>query len=67
MLVSSRDIDDLLSQTIETWQMPGAQLCVMTRANTFFAQAGFANQETRAPVSEETRFQLGSTTKPMMA
>ncbi|MEM7493784.1 MAG: serine hydrolase domain-containing protein, partial [Pseudomonadota bacterium] len=47
--------------------MPGAQLCVMTRANTFFAQAGFANQETRAPVSEETRFQLGSTTKPMMA
>ncbi|MEM1390035.1 MAG: serine hydrolase domain-containing protein [Pseudomonadota bacterium] len=61
------DIDDLLSQTIETCQMPGAQLCVMTRDETFFVQAGFANPDTWMPVSEKTRFQLGSTTKPMIA
>ncbi|MEL8056355.1 MAG: serine hydrolase domain-containing protein [Pseudomonadota bacterium] len=67
MVLSQEAIEDILRETASACAMPGAQLCVSLGEEVFFAQIGFANLATQMPVTPTTRFQLASTTKPMIA
>ncbi|MEM1088399.1 MAG: serine hydrolase domain-containing protein, partial [Pseudomonadota bacterium] len=67
MVLSQEAIENVLRDAVSASGMPGGQLCVSLGDQIFFAQAGFANLASQMPVTTETRFQLGSTTKPMIA
>ncbi|MEO0881352.1 MAG: serine hydrolase domain-containing protein [Pseudomonadota bacterium] len=60
-------LSKMLSNVAERRQIPGAQLCLARGEHIMLATAGTANTATGAPVTANTRFQLGSTTKPMLA
>ncbi|MEM1035913.1 MAG: serine hydrolase domain-containing protein [Pseudomonadota bacterium] len=67
MELSQEAIEDVLRETAAACGMPGGQLCVSLGGQVVFAQTGFANLATKTPVTPKTRFQLASTTKPMIA
>ena len=59
--------DSLLHAVAEKWSVPGAQLCLSSTSGTRFSATGIANAGDGSQVTQNTRFQLGSTTKPMLA
>ena len=65
--MTSSDLETLLHAVAEAWSVPGAQLCLTQKGTSHFAVYGHANSATQAPVTPHTRFQLGSTTKPMVS
>ena len=60
-------LDSLLHAVTEKWSVPGAQLCLSSTSGTRFSATGIANAGDGSKVTQNTRFQLGSTTKPMLA
>lgn len=57
----------LLGEVTEKWSVPGAQLCLSSEAGLLSASVGLSNTALGTKVTPQTRFQLGSTTKPMLA
>lgn len=58
---------DLLEHWCEVHGVPGAQLAISAGGSVETVCHGSANTATRAEVTEHTRFQIGSVTKPMLA
>ena len=61
------DLAARLAHWAELHGVPGAQLCISDSNGCEVFCHGFANQATGAEVTEATRFQIGSVTKPMLA
>ncbi|MEM6554306.1 MAG: serine hydrolase domain-containing protein [Pseudomonadota bacterium] len=59
--------DSLLHAVADKWSVPGAQLCMSSTYETRFSATGIANAGDGSKLTHHTRFQLGSTTKPMLA
>ncbi|MEM6536906.1 MAG: serine hydrolase domain-containing protein [Pseudomonadota bacterium] len=58
---------DLLHHWCTVHDVPGAQLAVSTGETVEFVCHGVANTSLGNPVTSQTRFQIGSVTKPMLA
>lgn len=62
-----RALEKWFSQQITELNGPGAVVAVSVAGEDYVFAAGKANLRTGAPVTEETRFQIGSNTKAMTA
>lgn len=65
--MTPKALKELLTEVAKKWGVPGAQLYVGGASESIFVSTGFANMASKIEVIETTQFQLGSTTKPMVA
>ena len=61
--VSRADLERLCSKTIAALDIAGAQIAIALDDELVWAEAGFANTDLGTPVTADTVFQIGSTTK----
>jgi CubicO group peptidase (beta-lactamase class C family) len=61
--VSAEALGELCAQTIERLDITGAQVAVDAGDTLVYAEAGTANADLGTPVTADTCFQIGSTTK----
>jgi CubicO group peptidase (beta-lactamase class C family) len=65
--VSERDLAGLLREHASKHSVPGAAIGILRDGATTTAYHGLADTGTGEPVTSETRFPIGSLTKPMVA
>jgi CubicO group peptidase (beta-lactamase class C family) len=65
--VTEQHLADLLREHASAQRVPGAAIGVLQAGKEMFAWYGTANTSTGAPVTAESRFSVGSLTKPMVA
>jgi CubicO group peptidase (beta-lactamase class C family) len=65
--VTEEELAELLQEGLAAHSIAGAALGVVRDGAATIATAGFADAQTRVPITPETRFALGSLTKSMMA
>ncbi len=63
MPVTEAALNELCTQTIEKLDVTGAQIALVVGDTLTHAEAGIANAELGTPVTADTCFQIGSTTK----
>jgi CubicO group peptidase (beta-lactamase class C family) len=62
------EFQELLLNKMELYHVPGISIAIIENAEISHVQAfGFANAETKQPVTEKTVFQAASLTKPIFA
>jgi CubicO group peptidase (beta-lactamase class C family) len=65
--MTEQDLADLLREHASAHRVPGAAIGVLSNGVETFACYGIANTRTGAPVTEASRFGVGSLTKSMVA
>jgi CubicO group peptidase (beta-lactamase class C family) len=65
--VSVQEIDEVITQALQRWGIPGATLGISLGGETIERAYGLANLETRQPVLTESIFRLASISKPFTA
>ncbi len=65
--MTEQDLNDLLREHASAHGVPGAAIGVLRDGVETFAWCGVANTRTRAPITAESRFGVGSLTKSMVA
>ncbi|MDQ4680966.1 serine hydrolase domain-containing protein, partial [Stenotrophomonas maltophilia group sp. RNC7] len=63
----SDEIQHIISQAMEGDKAPGASITVTNGTEILYEQYGFSNIRAKTPVTEDTLFELGSTTKAFTA
>lgn len=63
----SDEIQTIISEAMEGDKAPGASITVTNGTEVLFEQYGFSNIDAQTPVTEDTLFELGSTTKAFTA
>ncbi|RJF91865.1 serine hydrolase [Noviherbaspirillum saxi] len=60
--------DRYVKSTMDSWHCPGASICIIREDEVIYQRAfGLRDTEKRLPLTEETRFPLGSVTKSITA
>lgn len=63
-----RGLDALVEQTMKDWKVPGVAIAIVQGDKVLLAKGyGYRNVEKKLPVTENTLFAIGSTTKAMTA
>ena len=64
----TRELNTMLLEGIEDWHIPGMTAIVVQNGEVVFSEVyGVAEVDTKTPVDRETLFNMGSTTKAMVA
>ncbi|MGB5508586.1 serine hydrolase [Robiginitalea sp.] len=64
----TKDLNAMLLEGIEDWHIPGMTAIVVQNGEIVFSEVyGITEVETKTPVNRETLFNMGSTTKAMVA
>lgn len=64
----TRELNAMLLEGIEDWHIPGMTAIVVQNGEVVFSEVyGVAEVDTKTPVDRETLFNMGSTTKAMVA
>lgn len=65
--MNKTDLEKLIGEAIEKWNVPGAAIGVWCNGELAKASAGFLNSAEKLPVQDNSLFQIGSITKVITA